>query len=48
MTEEEIAVKFNALGKSVVGEKKCNDLRKVIMDIENERSLGKFFELMKA
>ena len=48
MTEEEIAVKFNALGEGVVGKKACKDLRKLIMSIENKKSLDKFFELMTA
>ena len=46
MTEEEIAVKFNALGKGVVGEEKCIELRSLIMSMENEESLGRLFELM--
>jgi len=46
MTEEEIAVKFNALGESVVGKKACKELRKLIMGIEKKKSLEKFFELM--
>ncbi|MDY7109796.1 MAG: MmgE/PrpD family protein [Planctomycetota bacterium] len=48
MTEEEIAVKFNALGRDVIGEARCDELRKVIMRIENEATLGRFFELTKA
>jgi 2-methylcitrate dehydratase len=48
MTEEEIAVKFNALGEEVVGRKACKDLRKLIMEIEKRKSLGKLFELMTA
>jgi 2-methylcitrate dehydratase len=47
MTEEEIAVKFNALGRDVVGEARCGELRRVIMSIENEAKLERFFELMK-
>jgi 2-methylcitrate dehydratase len=48
MTEEEIAVKFNALGKDVVGEAKCNELRKLIMNMEHEATLDRFFQLMTA
>lgn len=48
MTEEEIAVKFNALAKGVINEKACGELRSVIMNIENEANLEKFFELMTA
>ncbi len=46
MTEDEIAVKFNALGGSVVGDDNCNQLRDLIMNIENEGTLGRFFGLM--
>ncbi|MCH7603864.1 MAG: MmgE/PrpD family protein [Planctomycetes bacterium] len=46
MTEDEIAVKFNALGKGVVGEEKCNELRVLIMSMEEEESLGRLFALM--
>jgi 2-methylcitrate dehydratase len=48
MTEEEIAVKFNALGQDIVGKKNCTALRKLIMSIEKQKKLGKFFELMTA
>jgi 2-methylcitrate dehydratase len=48
MTEEEIAVKFNALGGEVVGKKACTALRKLIMGIEKQKKLDKFFELMTA
>ena len=46
MTEEEIAVKFNALGKDVVGEDNCNALRDLIMSMDNETSMERLFELM--
>ena len=46
MTEDEIAVKFDALGEAVVGKKKCRDLRKYVMSMEKKRSLEKLFELM--
>lgn len=48
MTEEEIAVKFNALGTAVVGEDNCNDLRSLIMNIEQEDNLDRLFDLMTA
>lgn len=48
MTEEEIAVKFNALGTSVVGESTCNELRDLIMNIENETNLDRLFDSMTA
>jgi 2-methylcitrate dehydratase len=46
MTEEEVAVKFNALGASVVGEATCRELRSLIMDLENEATLERLFEAM--
>ncbi len=45
MTEEEIAVKFHALGDAVLGRPKCENLRKVIMGLEKEDSLGRLFSL---
>lgn len=48
MTEEEIAVKFNALGTDVVGEDSCLQLRDVIMGMENEATLDRLFDLMTA
>ena len=46
MTEQEIAVKFNALGADVVGEDVCADLRTLIMALEREESLEGLFALM--
>jgi len=43
MTEEEIAVKFTALGGDVIGKKQCEELRQRIMNLEN---LGKLDELL--
>jgi len=48
MTEDEIAVKFNALGSAVVGEAACEELRGLIMGMENEESLDRLFSLMTA
>ncbi|UCD75209.1 MAG: MmgE/PrpD family protein, partial [Phycisphaerales bacterium] len=48
MTEDEIAVKFNALGASVVGQANCDALRELIMNMENEAKLDRFFGLMTA
>jgi 2-methylcitrate dehydratase len=48
MTEDEIAVKFNALGEEIVGKKACKQLRKVIMGMEKQKKLDEFFELMTA
>ncbi len=46
MTEEEIAVKFNALGKDVVGEARCQKLRQMIMGMEEQATLGPLLDLM--
>ena len=46
MTEDEIAMKFNALGRDVVGERRCTELRELIMAFEHEQSLERFFRLM--
>ena len=46
MTEDEIAVKFNALGKDVVGEERCEELRALIMGIEGEATLDRFLHSM--
>ena len=48
MAEDEIAVKFNALGEEVVGRKACKALRKTIMGMEKQKRLDSFFELMTA
>jgi 2-methylcitrate dehydratase len=48
MTEDEIAVKFDALGRDVVGKKRCRKLRELIMSIEAEKDLDDLFELMVA
>jgi 2-methylcitrate dehydratase len=40
MTEEEIAVKFNALGKQVVGEDRCAALRAWIMSMEEQSNVA--------
>jgi len=43
MTEEEIAVKFTALGGDVIGKGQCEKLRECIMNLEN---LAKLDELL--
>jgi hypothetical protein len=45
MTEDEIAVKFTALGGDVIGENRCRKLQKFIMSIEAAKDLGELFEL---
>ena len=46
MTEEEIAVKFNALGKEIVGESRCKELRQVIMGLEKESGVDRLLKMM--
>ncbi len=48
MTEEEIAVKFTALGGDVVGKDQCQKLRSFIMSIDTAKNLGGLFELTTA
>jgi len=50
MTEEEIAVKFNALGSGVFGEEELGRLRGVIMGmegLEGEDGVGEFFDCLR-
>ena len=48
MTEEEIAVKFTALGGDVIGKDQCKKLQRFIMSIETAKNLGGLFELTTA
>ncbi len=48
MTEEEIGVKFNALGGDVIGVDRCRELAGVILGLENERSMSRLMELATA
>ena len=45
MTADEIKVKFDALGSSVIGQANCDALGELIMDLENQTSLDGFFKL---
>ena len=45
MTEDEIAVKFNALGGDVIGKDQCKKLQAFIMNLENAKKLDELFEL---
>src|ERR1700716_2802548 len=47
-TEEEIAVKFTALGGDVIGKDQCKRLQSFIMSIEKAKDLGGLFELTTA
>src|SRR5438045_2155025 len=48
MTEEEIAVKFTALGGDVIGKDQCGKLQKFIMSMETAENFGGLFELTTA
>jgi energy-coupling factor transporter ATP-binding protein EcfA2 len=48
MTEEEIAVKFTALGGDVVGKDQCKKLQRFIMSMETAEKLDQLFELTTA
>jgi 2-methylcitrate dehydratase len=45
MTEEEIAVKFTALGGDVIGKKQCEKLRKCIMSIDSANNVDELLAL---
>ena len=47
-SEEEIAVKFTALGGDVIGKDHCKKLQSFIMNIETAKDLGGLFELTTA
>jgi len=45
MTEEEIAVKFNALGTGVIGKQQCEKLRACIMHLDQAKNFTELFSL---
>ena len=45
MTEDEIAVKFTALGGDVIGKDQCEKLRKCIMNLNNAKNLDELLQL---
>ena len=45
MTEEEIAVKFTALGGEVIGKENCQKAQKFIMSIETAKDFSGLFAL---
>lgn len=45
MTEEEIAVKFTALGGDVIGKDQCKKLQQFIMSMETAEKLDGLFDL---
>ncbi|MGB8805215.1 MAG: hypothetical protein WCC93_09840, partial [Chthoniobacterales bacterium] len=48
MTEDEIAVKFTALGGDVIGKDQCKKLQKFVMSMETADKLDELFELTTA
>jgi len=48
MTEEEIAVKFTALGGDIIGKEQCKKLQSYIMSMETAKDLGGLFDLTTA
>jgi 2-methylcitrate dehydratase len=48
MTEEEIAVKFTALGGDVIGKDQCEKLQKCIMSLDSAHNVAELLELTKA
>jgi 2-methylcitrate dehydratase len=45
MTEEEIAVKFTALGGDVIGKDQCEKLRHCIMNIDTAKNVDELLKL---
>ena len=45
MTEEEIAVKFNALGSDVIGKEQCEKLRNCIVNLESAEKVDELLKL---
>jgi 2-methylcitrate dehydratase len=45
MTENEIAVKFNALGGDVIAKDQCEKLQMFIMNLENSKKLDELLDL---
>jgi 2-methylcitrate dehydratase len=45
MTEEEIAVKFNALGGDVIGKGQCEKLRHCIMNLDTAKNVEELLAL---
>jgi 2-methylcitrate dehydratase PrpD len=48
MTEEEIAVKFTALGGDVIAQEECKKLQSFITSMETAKDFGGLFELTTA
>src|SRR5262249_27755632 len=48
MSEEEIAIKFNALGRDIVGEERCKKLREWMMSMEKQSEVASMIELTRS
>jgi len=48
MTEEEIGVKFRALGEGVVGAEKCDRVRELVLSLERQDTLAPLMDAMSA
>jgi len=48
MTEDEIAVKFTALGGDVIGKDRCKKLQKFIMNLDSAEKVNELLELTTA
>ena len=48
MTADEIKVKFDALGRPAIGQAKCDAAGELIMALESEKTLDRFFETLTA
>ncbi len=48
MTQSEIKVKFDALGSGVIGQARCDAAGELIMALDAEANLGRFFETLRA
>jgi 2-methylcitrate dehydratase len=48
MTQDEIKVKFDALGRDVIGPAKCDEAGRIILSIENEVNLDRLFDALTA
>jgi hypothetical protein len=48
MSEDEIAVKFTALGGDVIGKDQCKKLQRCIMNIDNAKNVNELLELTAA
>jgi hypothetical protein len=48
MTEDEIAVKFNALSEEVVGAEGCERIRELVMELETAQTVSPLMQAMSA